>query len=340
MTEENIKSTVVGFSENLHIDFDEEGDVRKASMLGYSGKPMEHPWFGQIIVDVAGIDFRHPRIPILEDHDGDKKIGFADKVDLEKNQVYFDEITVLDNEIANEFYKNAKKGFPYQASISIYPKKIEELADDKAFAEVNGYKVKGPGIIFRESVFRESSVVTFGMDHRTNTEAYNEALPTISLSEADAKTIKNFLKKEEPKETNMSDEKFTELENKLKEYEAKLAESDQKAEQYAEQLEMSKGQIEELRKNRTNSDFSSKIGDEDASFLMEFYGKLPTEDLEKIADKIASFQKAIKEIGEAKGSGDLTNPSKEPTHDEVTKYAKENNISFVEANRILYKKRG
>ena len=340
MTEEKLKSTVIGFSENLHIDFDEEGDIRKASMLGYSGKPMEHPWFGQIIVDVAGIDFRHPRIPILEDHDSKKKIGFSDKVDLKDNQVYFDEITVLDNPIADEFYKNAKKGFPYQASISIYPKKIEELTDEKASTEVNGYKVKGPGIIFRESVFRESSVTTFGMDHRTNSKTYNEALPTISLSEADAETIKNFLKKEEPKETNMSDEKFTELENKLAEYEAKLAESDQKAEQYAEQLEMSKGQIEELRKIKVNSDFSSKIGDEDASFLMEFYGKLPTEDLEKIADKIASFQKAIKEIGEAKGSGDLTNPSKEPTHDEVTKYAKENNISFVEANRILYKKRG
>ena len=337
MTEENIKSTVIGFSENLHIDFDEEGDVRKASMLGYSGKPMEHPWFGQIIVDVAGIDFRHPRIPILEDHDGDKKIGFADKVDLEKNQVYFDEITVLDNEIANEFYNNAKKGFPYQASISIYPKKIEELADDKAFAEVNGYKVKGPGIIFRESVFRESSVVTFGMDHRTNTEAYNEALPTLSLSEADAKTIKNFLKKEE---TSMSDEKLTELENKLKEYETKLEETTNKAETYASQLEEFKTKNEELHKIKVNSDFSGKIGDEDASFLMEFYGKLPTEDLEKIADKIASFQKAIKEIGEAKGSEDTTNPSKEPTHDEVTKYAKENNISFVEANRILYKKRG
>lgn len=182
------------FSENLAVEFNED-DPQKAKMLGYSGKPMEHPFFGQLVVDVSGINFRHDKFPILEDHDDEKKIGFSNVPSTEKNQVYFDDITLLDNYFAKEFKKNSDRGFPYQASISFYPKKIEDVQQG-AKSDVNGYTVEGPALIFRESDFRESSVVTFGMDHRTSSVAQSNENVVLNLSDKDAKLISQKIPEE------------------------------------------------------------------------------------------------------------------------------------------------
>ncbi|MFP4448495.1 MAG: hypothetical protein ACLFPH_07145 [Bacteroidales bacterium] len=152
----------------------EEGkEQKKASMLVYSGKKMNHWFWDDVIIDVQGIDFQKKgKYPILENHSIDRKIGFAENVELD-NKVFFPEIKLLSNAHAEEFYNNADEGFPYQASISIRPTLIERVEKEES-TEVNGAKLKGPLTVFRKSIFREGSVCVFGVDSKTNTSVFSE----------------------------------------------------------------------------------------------------------------------------------------------------------------------
>lgn len=151
-----------------------EDGSRKAYMKAYTGQPMEHRLFGKVTIDVSGLDFQGKnKFPILEEHDRQRKIGFSKKPITSNNAVELDEFELLNNEVANEFYENASAGFPYQASISIRPYVIEEVAEGVK-AEVNGYSVKGPITIVRKSRYNESSVCVFGADNKTSVGAFSE----------------------------------------------------------------------------------------------------------------------------------------------------------------------
>ena len=144
-------------------------------MEAYSGGIIRnHFIWDKLAIDVSGIRFGKPPYPILEQHDSDRKIGVANKKpDISDNKVKFSGIQVLNNEDAQEFYNNSKEGFPYQASVKIIGSKLEELAEGEK-AEVNGYTLEGPGVIFRESQFKEASVCVFGADPKTSAQAFDE----------------------------------------------------------------------------------------------------------------------------------------------------------------------
>lgn len=456
MATAKIPKSALRFSDELHVEFAED-DSKKASMLAYSGKPMRHPLFGNLVVDVSGIKFQSSRIPILEDHEEDKKIGFSGKPSTENNIVQFDDITLLDNEVAQEFYKNAAKGFPYQASISFYPKKVEKV-EEGASAEVNGFTQKGPAIIFRESMFRESSVVTFGMDHRTSSIPQSEDTVSVVLSDSSAEILNSYFRSETADEDNDNSEDFASLDNprtptynetetspswgdvdksfqgykkafgygdadwndwndapsdfrkkaaatsfagdanaetfdkgvyypavnpstknlnkdgvlaaeryakqnghtkvankarslydkefgekeqkehdmseeiqdyqnKLKEYEQKLAEYDQR--------------FEQMQRDKTQTELSQKLGEENVAFVMKFYDKLSPEELHEVADKIKQLHDIVNELGQSKGSesGGGDDTQKEPAFAEIQKYAQDHGLSFMDATKEIYKQR-
>lgn len=167
------------FSEESSISFkdvDEEGKPKSFSMEAYTGAIMPDVFGGSVAVDVSGIDFDgKKRFPILEDHEWANKIGVSNsRPNMENNRVSFDNIKVLNNEKAQEFAQNLADGFPYQASISIRPRKIEEVPEGES-ADVNGTKMKGPGIILRSSTFREASVCVFGRDTKTGVKSLSDS---------------------------------------------------------------------------------------------------------------------------------------------------------------------
>ena len=107
----------------------------------------------------------------MQDHDTKLKIGFTDRPNLKgKDELRFDHITYLDTKEANDFISQSQKGFPFEASISGNPTRIERLLEGKSDT-VNGLKVKGPVTIWRDTDFRESSVVVFGYDSKTESKA-------------------------------------------------------------------------------------------------------------------------------------------------------------------------
>ncbi len=167
------KSRFTFYSEEPLVELSGDGEEspKTFSMVAYTGNPMPDIFGGSIAVDVGGIEFGgKKRYPILEEHSRERKIGVATgKPDTSNNQVYIGKVQPLTNEKAQEFVNNLEDGFPYQSSISIAPKKIEEVPDGEN-SEVNGMKFKGPGIIVRSSRFKEASVCVFGRDENTKVQ--------------------------------------------------------------------------------------------------------------------------------------------------------------------------
>lgn len=260
----------------------QEGEERKLSMLGYSGSVMDHWYWGKVAVDISGVKFGRKPYPILEDHMTEKKIGIAFDVDTSNNQINFHEIKPLKNKFAEEVISNMDAGFPYQASISIKPTKLEELKEDSS-AEVNGYTMKGPGIIFRESLFRESSCCTFGVDNKTNTKAFSEReedLVEFSYSVVGEETI-----------TNETEEPIMDL-KELKEKHPNLVFSIEKEVKDQMDIELS-AKVTEIDTLKTEiTSLSEKIKEKDTA-IQEFERK----DLQRIEQDLkASADSITKEL--------------------------------------------
>ena len=185
------------FVENGNISLSDDEEKQHFAIEAYSGKIIKgHYFWGDLAIDVSGIEFNSKRIPILEDHEWDKKLGVSNSLpNTEGNKVSFEKVKLLSNPRALEFKQNLDDGFPFQASISIRPSKVEEL-EEGAKAEVNGYTMKGPGRIIRQSIFREASACVFGADHRTSVTAFSDddneevEVEVLSLSDKNNKKPK------------------------------------------------------------------------------------------------------------------------------------------------------
>ena len=151
-----------------------EGEPKTLLMTAYSGKIIKNHWYwGDLAIDTAGIKMSKSKIPVLHDHETDQKIGFGKFIVNDKHEIVAEDITFVDTPIANEFIKLSAEGFPYEASIQARPNKITRLAEGET-ADVNGFTMKGPGTVWRESVLRECSVTTFGADANTKSVAMSE----------------------------------------------------------------------------------------------------------------------------------------------------------------------
>lgn len=239
------------FAEDVDIQLQQDSaeDKEFFSMKAYSGKPIKGHWlWGDLAIDVSGVQFNGKRFPILEQHELDKKIGVANKKpDISNNDIVFDKINLLSNETAQEFKGNLNDGFPYQASIGIRPLVIEELSDGES-AEVNGYKLKGPAAIIRKSNFREASVCVFGADPNTSVAAFSD-----EEEELDIELISSKQEKEETEEKSMTlqelQEKYPDL---FAEIQNKDSEKDQKIQELSDQIQSVTKERDGLKKEKEN----------------------------------------------------------------------------------------
>lgn len=153
---------------------DESSKGPKFECLAYSGGVIKNHWFwGDLVIDLEGMSFPKEKMPILEDHDTSKKIGFATKFSIDGNRLMVQEATLLSTPESLKFQENSKAGFPYEASIYAKPSSIEEVGEDEE-VEVNGFTFTGPGNIWRKCTFKEVSVCTFGYDSNTSSAAMSE----------------------------------------------------------------------------------------------------------------------------------------------------------------------
>ena len=178
--------------ESEHVAFSETADKKKSLTIEplYSGGPVDHWWFGKVIIDLESMIFRGRKFPVLRDHSTERILGYSARPEIVKNtdgktSVHLTNVTLVDTEDTQKVVKLGDEGFPFQASISIRPTKVQRL-DEKEEATVNGHTVKGPIAIWKDCIYKEGSVCVFGVDSNTNTNVFSEeelaALPQIAFS--------------------------------------------------------------------------------------------------------------------------------------------------------------
>ena len=178
-------------------------------MVAYSGGVIkDHWWWGSLAIDLSGMSFPKKKMPILEDHNTGKKIGFSKKMSIENNALVVknEDMTFIDTPESLAFRANSAAGFPYEASIYAKPTTVEEVGDGDS-VEVNGYTFKGPGTIWRKSIFKEASVCTFGYDPNTKSVAMSECEEELNLEYINKKPKETKLTNGEESKT-MNREKF------------------------------------------------------------------------------------------------------------------------------------
>ena len=182
----------------------EEGKKPQLNMTAYSGKVIKGHWYwGDLVFNLEGVKMAAPKIPILEEHSIDARIGFTSRLTKSNEEglrVDPEKTKFLDNEVAEKFIKDSTEGFPFQSSVYIRPIDIQRLGPKESM-EVNGFTFKGPGTVFLKSEIKEVSVCVFGWDSKTQSSAFSrketEEIQYFSRG-GDAETIEEIVETNEP----------------------------------------------------------------------------------------------------------------------------------------------
>lgn len=251
----------------------EEGKKPKLNMTAYSGKVIKGHWYwGDLVFSLDGIKMAAPKIPVLEEHWTNARIGFTSRL-IKSNEeglkVDPDKTKFLDNEVANKFIKDSSEGFPFQSSVYIRPIDIQRLGP-KETMEVNGFTFKGPGTVFLKSEIKEVSVCVFGWDSKTTSSAFSRK-ETEEIQYLSRGGDENEIEGVETKQPESREEVKTEMDLKeLKEKHPELVEQ--------LKLETLEEAQEQFKKRET------EWGDQ---------FKRQQEEIDKLSDRVARSDKEI-----------------------------------------------
>jgi len=153
---------------NMHLPVElaagEPDQAREFMITAYTGKPLE-TWFGQVVFAIDGIKTKD-KIPILREHQRDRVVGSGRSFNDKKNLYVKGEFSQVTTD-SKEVQQLADEGFPWQASVAIWPRVVEMLESAKVKKTVNGREIAGPAEIWLESDVGEVSFVSLGRDDDT-----------------------------------------------------------------------------------------------------------------------------------------------------------------------------
>ena len=161
-----------------------------------SGKPINRGYYN-FAIDMAGIR-TEPKMPILRQHEPGAVVGHGQAYKDGDNLYVEGEFSRVTKD-GLEVVQLADEGFPWQASVGIWPDQYKILDSEKEVETVNGYEVKGPAIIYQKSHVREVSFVALGADPDTAAIALSEDLDVgVDQHERSKFMNKEQLKTEHP----------------------------------------------------------------------------------------------------------------------------------------------
>lgn len=233
----------------------DNGDGAKSApvrLLARSGQPIEHPYWGRIVHDMAGVKLHKSRLAIDYVHDSKEVIGYLNKFENDGGDLITSGALVpfKDTDRATEILHKMKQGVPYEASINFGGDgiKVQELSEGEV-SEVNGYQFDGPGVIVREWPLRGVAICPYGADMNTESAvAFSNSKQVFSasvISEPEAAT-------EEGSVMSESVEVAAEVE-----VAPEAAEMEQ-AEKVEEAVEVVEGEVEDVVEEETPAELAAE----------------------------------------------------------------------------------
>jgi hypothetical protein len=159
---------------------------------GYNGGKMTVGYWGDIVVDLTGLEARDST-PILLSHSAwslETVLGQTSKVLNDGQRLRLTGAIMAETETVKQVLTLAKNGFQFQASIGAVPKKYRFI-DEKETATANGQTHQGPFYLMEQSTLREISIVPLGADGSTSAKiaaSHETPKPKEGIMEAQKQT--------------------------------------------------------------------------------------------------------------------------------------------------------
>jgi hypothetical protein len=139
------------------------------SIVAYTGGIMKVPGWGEIVIDLAGLDVAGG-VAILSDHDSSRRgvVGHG-SAQVKNNRLIVTGSISATGQAAREIVDASKNGFPWQASVGVEVIERHAIRAGK-YIEVNGKHIKAPAAgltLVTRGRLREVSIVGIGCDGGT-----------------------------------------------------------------------------------------------------------------------------------------------------------------------------
>ena len=156
--------------------------MSRFELLAYTGRVLETR-LGSLVFDIAGMQTKS-KMPILREHKRDRVVGYG-KARNDGRNLYIDGDFSKSSPDGREVLDLAIEGFPWQASVGIWPRKKRRLSNGTS-ATINGRNITGPAEIWEESDVGEVSFVSVAADPGTSARLNCEAktMESITLTAA------------------------------------------------------------------------------------------------------------------------------------------------------------
>jgi hypothetical protein len=141
----------------------------KISVVAYTGRIMRVPGWGDIAIDLAGLEARG-QVPLLADHDASvgSVVGHGEPA-VSNGRLMVSGIVSGAGEPARHVVEMARGGFQFQASVGVAPTEHERVKPNQP-VEINGRSLSSPGgfTLVRKGRLREVSITPLGADAETS----------------------------------------------------------------------------------------------------------------------------------------------------------------------------
>jgi hypothetical protein len=271
----------------------ENGENAKSApmrLVARSGKAIEHPYWGRIVHDLAGMRTHKPRLPIDYVHDSKEVIGYLNKFDISSGDLVASGALVpfKDNDRATEVLFKSKAGVPYEASINFGGDgiKIEEVPEGFV-TQVNGYELEGPAVVVREWPLRGVAVCPYGADMNTESNSFSDCkqyAATVITTEPETTTEESSEMSDTPVEVAAEVETPDAAEIVVESTEAQAVEVEDVADQPAEEPEVVPA-TEEPKAELSRAEFLAMVD--------EFGADIATETVRQGGDYVSALKLAL-----------------------------------------------
>lgn len=167
---QKVPKKALKFSADLGLSEGAEG-VTPVTITARTKEPVDHPWWGRFVHDMAGFRPSKPTLPIDYCHNDSEVLGFLDKFDIATGDLVVSGALTpftADDRASEIIHKQSKK-VPYEASVYFdSTAMVLESVPEGMAVQVNGYQFDGPGIVARQWMLRGVAICPYGQDANTS----------------------------------------------------------------------------------------------------------------------------------------------------------------------------